>query len=212
LDKDKHDGYGPDSGRGKVGDQVTFETLVSVAVFAIPVVVFITLLILLWRRRQRRGGPLREAAQRLPSAGRQDMAGGEATPSAGTGTIVVPDVRVTLRRIEVALANGDMAGLALLYLDLARGHERLGNEDARMAALRSAAGYGALHGPRAAHAEARLALAEAAYLAGDLTSACEQWQMARTAYLEAGLKDGYARVEKRMRDNGCPTDWVLTDF
>lgn len=195
-----------------MGDQLTFETLVSVAVFAIPVVVFLTLLIMLWRWRQRRGGPLRGKAQRSPSAGRQDMAVGEATPSARAGTIAVPDVRLIARRIEVALANGEKAGLAMLYLDLARGHEQLGDEDARMTALRAAAGYGALHGPRAAHAEARLALAEAAYLAGDLTSACEQWQMARTAYREAGLKEEYARVEKRMRDNGCPTDWVLTDF
>ena len=47
---------------------------------------------------------------------------------------------------------------------------------------------------------------------GDLTSACEQWQIARTAYLESGDTDQHARIEKRMRDNGCPTDWVLTDF
>jgi len=57
-----------------------------------------------------------------------------------------------------------------------------------------------------------LELAEAAYLAGDLTTACEQWQLARTAYLEDGQMERHASIEKRMRANGCPTDWVLTDF
>jgi hypothetical protein len=81
-----------------------------------------------------------------------------------------------------------------------------------MSALRSAAGYGSLHGPPSAHGAARLALGEAAHLAGDLTSACEQWQMARTAFLEGGDTEQHDRIEKRMRENGCPTDWVLTDF
>jgi hypothetical protein len=55
-------------------------------------------------------------------------------------------------------------------------------------------------------------LAEAAYISGDLTSACEHWHLARGAYLASGQIEEHARVEKRMRDNGCPTDWVLTDF
>lgn len=117
-----------------------------------------------------------------------------------------------VRKIETAIAEGQKTSLAKLQLDLARAYERQGNVEARMAALRSAAGYGALHGPPSVHAAARLALGEAAYGAGDLTSACEQWQMARTAFLEAGDAEQHDRVEKRMRENGCPTDWVLTDF
>ncbi len=116
------------------------------------------------------------------------------------------------RKIETAVAAGQKTSLAQLHLDLARAHERQGNVDARMKALRSAAGYGALHGPPSVHAAARLALGEAAYGAGDLTSACEQWQMARSAFLDAGDAEQHDRVEKRMRENGCPTDWVLTDF
>lgn len=102
--------------------------------------------------------------------------------------------------------------LAPLFLEMARHHKAVGDEQAYLAALRSAAGLGAQHGPRAAHAEARLQLAEAAFDAGDLTGACEQWQMARDALRDDGQKDAHARVEQRMRDNGCPTDWVLTDF
>lgn len=102
--------------------------------------------------------------------------------------------------------------LAPLFLEMARHHKAVGDEASYLAALRSAAGLAAQHGPRAAHAEARLQLAEAAFDAGDLTGACEQWQIARDALHDDGQKEAHARVEQRMRDNGCPTDWVLTDF
>ena len=91
-------------------------------------------------------------------------------------------------------------------------HAEDGNEAARMTALRSAAGLAAQHGPRAAHADARLQLAEVAYLSGDLTSACEHWQIARTTLLDDGQKEASSKIDQRMRDTGCPTDWVLTDF
>ena len=122
------------------------------------------------------------------------------------------DSRNIGKRIDAALTGGNKEGLAALYFDLARCYAELGNENSRMSALRSAAAYGARHGPHASHAAARLELAEAAYLAGDLTTACEQWQLARTACLEGGQLELHASIEKRMRANGCPTDWVLTDF
>ena len=87
-----------------------------------------------------------------------------------------------------------------------------GEETAALNALRSAAGEAARHGPARVHAEARIELAEAAVRAGDPTSACEHWQMARMAFLEAGEKADGEKVDLRMRANGCPTDWVLTDF
>ena len=121
-------------------------------------------------------------------------------------------IESVMGRIKSLMAGGDRSGLAPLYLELASTHAQAGNEPARMTALRSAAGYGAQHGPKVAHAEARLALAEVAYAAGDLTSACEQWQLARTAFQEGGDAERYDAIDKRMRANGCPTDWVLTDF
>jgi hypothetical protein len=36
--------------------------------------------------------------------------------------------------------------------------------------------------------------------------------MARMAFLKDGQSERHASIEKRMRDNGCPTDWVLTGF
>jgi hypothetical protein len=206
-----------------VGDQATFEKLLSGAVFLIPLAVFLTLVVLLVRRArhpgrgrstsmpQDDGGPLQVLSR--PDARRAEPEASASPASAAASTVdETLSVDQIGKRIDAAVAAGDRMALAGLYLALARGHRREGNAAASMSALRSAAGYGALHGPRVVHAAARLELAEVAYEAGDLTSACEQWQLARTAFLDDGATAEHAAVEKRMRDNGCPTDWVLTDF
>ncbi|WP_045836020.1 hypothetical protein [Hyphomicrobium sp. 99] len=195
-----------------MADKATLETLLNAAVVAIPFTLLLTLIALFLARRSKRPNerssrlspsPLPVAAPITPSSPNEATA--EPPPR-------IEDIETLHSKIELALARGDKTALSGLYYDLALGYEHLGNADARMSALRSAAGYGSLHGPDAAHAAARLALGEAAQRAGDLTSACEQWQMARTAFLQAGETDQHERVEKRMRENGCPTDWVLTDF
>lgn len=117
-----------------------------------------------------------------------------------------------MQRLDASDTISQPAALAPLYLEMAALHGENGNESARMTALRSAAGLAAQHGPRAVHADARLQLAEVAYLSGDLTSACEHWQIARTTLLDDGQKDASSKIDQRMRDTGCPTDWVLTDF
>ncbi|MBS0233773.1 MAG: hypothetical protein JSR99_09830 [Proteobacteria bacterium] len=178
------------------------DVLLDVLVFVLPVAVLLTLLLLLSRRRRRARSPAPVHAVATPTRVAVEP---DRRP-------VIESVEVITGKIERAIANGEKASLAGLYLDLAHANERLSNGDARMSALRSAAGYGALHGPPSAHASARLALGEAAHQAGDLTSACEQWQMARAAFLESGDTEQHDRVETRMRENGCPTDWVLTDF
>jgi tetratricopeptide (TPR) repeat protein len=175
-------------------DQATSEMLLRVAVYALPATAILILLVAWLNSRRWRAGA-------KPSDRNEFVA---ARP--------VASVRDMRKRIEAALAAADNMALAGLYLDLARSYEKLGDGAARMEALRSAAGYGSLHGPHASHAAARLQLAEAAYDEGDLTGACEQWQMARSAFFEDGQVDEHERVDRRMRDNGCPTDWVLTDF
>lgn len=47
---------------------------------------------------------------------------------------------------------------------------------------------------------------------GDLTLACEHWQIARELYSQNVDMDKVKEVENLMRENGCPTDWVLNDF
>jgi hypothetical protein len=206
-----------------MGDKATLETLLSAAVFLIPIAVLLTVILLLARRRRpgarspdalpQETSPEPHQPQHAFSRTFAGVALQRPEQQAQTPFVSpVETVETILEKIETALARGEKTSLSGLYYELATGHERLGKAEARMAALRSAAGYGALHGPAAAHAAARLALGEAAHLAGDLTTACEQWQMARTAYFQAGETEHHARIEKRMRENGCPTDWVLTDF
>lgn len=115
-------------------------------------------------------------------------------------------------QIAAAMSAEQKTALAPLFLQLAVAHRAAGDANACLIALRSAAGYGALHGPVGAHAIARMELGEIALTAGDPIGACEQWQIARLAFHDDGQKDAFNRVDKRMRDNGCPTDWVLTDF
>jgi hypothetical protein len=179
-----------------VSEQTIFETLLSSVNFAIPIAVLATLAVLVIR-----GWMLRRAARNRDTIVQMH---GTVPPEENAATVV--------KRIDAAKASNDKTPLAGLYLALARAHEKTGDDEARMSALRSAAGCGALHGPHGSHALARLQLAEAAYASGDLTSACEQWHLARAAFLADGQTEEHARVDKRMRDNGCPTDWVLTDF
>ncbi len=182
----------------------SFDVLLDALLFALPVAAVLMLIGLLARRLRKTQRTSDAPVRAVDTGARRDIAPVRSAEIESVDTIT--------QKIETAIMSGEKTSLAGLYLDLAESNEKLGNGDARMSALRSAAGYGALHGPSSAHAAARLALGEAAHQAGDLTSACEQWQMARTAFLEGGDTEQHDRVEKRMRENGCPTDWVLTDF
>ncbi len=62
------------------------------------------------------------------------------------------------------------------------------------------------------HASARLELGDLMRAEGDLTSACEHWQIARQIYWDGNAIEELADVDRRMMANGCPTDWVLNDF
>lgn len=115
-------------------------------------------------------------------------------------------------RIRAAEANRQTSELAWLYLELSRQHQAENRDKDALEALGSAAGVAAKFGPKSVHAEARLELAEWAHKAGDLITACEHWQIARSALHEDGQAKASAGVDQIMRDNGCPTDWVLTDF
>jgi hypothetical protein len=67
-------------------------------------------------------------------------------------------------------------------------------------------------GSKPVHAQARLELGDIACASGDLTTACEHWQIARGLFFELKHKGTLDATEARMRQNGCPTDWVLNDF
>jgi hypothetical protein len=139
-----------------VGDLTKIETLLSVAVFAIPIAVFVTLVILLIRRRRRSAMPPPGQEARAPDRARPEAAPVAQPTVTQPPTVEVKGVPEIVKRIDAAIAAGQNSALAALYLDLAHGYEKLGNVEARLSALRSAAGCGSLHGPRSCHAAARL--------------------------------------------------------
>lgn len=61
-------------------------------------------------------------------------------------------------------------------------------------------------------AAARLELGDLARQDGDLITACEHWQIARGLFHDLKNKPRVKAIETRMREQGCPTDWVLNDF
>jgi len=114
-----------------------------------------------------------------------------------------------LRKAE---ASGEAERLPGLYLSLARCRLEEKNksdaEDLLRKSIRGAAGTQ----QKDIHARARLALGDLAHAGGDLTTACEHWQIARALFHELKQGRDHEAVETRMLRNGCPTDWVLTDF
>lgn len=130
-----------------------------------------------------------------------------ATPSPG------PDREgVLLSAIEAAKAADDDLVFSSLSVELAR--LLIARSASQQAAqhLQSAALAARRSNLPQAHAAARIELAELAYRDGDLTSACEHWQMAKLMFHETGRRFDRDRIAEVMRQHRCPTDWVLTNF
>lgn len=115
-------------------------------------------------------------------------------------------------RIAAAEAASDNAALARHYLGFARDEIARGESQAAAEHLRASVGTAARNRDAAVHAEARLELAELARVAGDLTTACEHWQIARALFFEIKEQTSVGETERLMQKHGCPTDWVLNDF
>lgn len=189
-----------------VFDVAAPELLLRVSILLIPILVLAVLFTLYYYHRQT---AVRGKA-RVPER-TEPLTLIKGTEPAPPGSAVnAESIHSIEKRLEAALASGE--GAAEVYLELGRARMLAGADSAALDALRSAAGLAARSGPASVHAEARIELAEAAIRAGDPTSACEHWQMARMAYIESGNKEHGDKVDQRMRANGCPTDWVLTDF
>jgi tetratricopeptide (TPR) repeat protein len=136
--------------------------------------------------------------------------------------------RLQLSEPRVSLVGLDAAELTLLLQDAEKSsaHERLPPLYLSLAQCRLAEGEAAeaeellrksirgAAGPRYRdiHAKARVVLGDIAHANGDLTTACEHWQIARALFHELRQTRDHSAVEARMLKNGCPTDWVLTDF
>jgi tetratricopeptide (TPR) repeat protein len=143
---------------------------------------------------------------------RRSAAVAPASPGAQPEAATRPDSAALAAAVAEAEAAGQPDRLPGLYLSLARCHLQSGQtSDAEHLLLKSI--RGAANGRhKGVHAQARLALGDLAHASGDPTTACEHWQIARALFHELKQPRDHEAAETRMLRNGCPTDWVLTDF
>jgi hypothetical protein len=139
-----------------------------------------------------------------------------ATPASARPAAPEPEVKVDPAVLLAAVHEAETAGqrdrLPGLFLSLAHCRLETGdNADAEELLRKCILGAGAAR-HKATHAKARLALGDLAHAGGDPTTACEHWQIARALFHELKQLADHAVAEQRMLRNGCPTDWVLTDF
>lgn len=117
-----------------------------------------------------------------------------------------------IRSLEVAEADNDAVrltqdGVALARLLIGRG----GQTEAK--ALLTKTVIVAMRGKLAPeHAAARIELADIARHEGDMTTACEHWQLAKQLFHDLDRKADAQKMGDNLRLNRCPTDWFLTQF
>jgi hypothetical protein len=157
---------------------------------------FALIIFLAIRRRQRRA--------RAPTAA--DVS--RAEPAVPTGL----DVAALTAAVSEAQSSGQLRRLPGLYLSLAHWRAEAGDVAAAEDLLRKSIHGAAEAGMGETHARARVALGDIALTAGDRATACEHWQIARGLFYDLKKTREHQDVEGRMLKNGCPTDWVLTDF
>jgi hypothetical protein len=200
-----------------VSEMLQSEALLRVIILIVPLLVLFVLLSVLMARKQAKRQHVLSAYAKPADVQRETIQEtatpmNSMTPYVSARALARDEIVAIERQIAEANASGKHNVMAAMYLELAAQNRALGLDKEAQSALRSAAGIGAQHGPGSVHAAARIALAEAALENGDLTTACEQWQLARTAFQRDGNAAEADGIDKRMRANGCPTDWVLTDF
>jgi tetratricopeptide (TPR) repeat protein len=125
---------------------------------------------------------------------------------------VQPDGKALAGAVRDAETAGRSKELPALYLSLARCRIEVGNTADAAELLRKCILGAAVAQQKDVHASARLVLGDLAHGSGDLTTACEHWQIARALFHELKRRGEHDEAEQRMLRNGCPTDWVLTDF
>jgi tetratricopeptide (TPR) repeat protein len=187
-----------------MGNRIELTGLAGLVAIALPLAAMAMTIILLQRRR-----PADKSGREPPSAGPRSAAAAPA-PAAVAGRVARPSPHDD--EIARAEAAGDEAALAGLYLALARERTVVGEIAAAADLLRRSIRFASLQKLHETHGRARLELGDLERMSGDLTSACEHWQIARK--LASDLRDAalLRAAEERMQRHGCPTDWVLNEF
>lgn len=206
------------------GETTAITGLVAWIALTLPFAALLTAILLAMRRRSGPGEPQRRApvtgrygapvapgpdrtGRAAPVSGRTPAPAGRPAPSprdAGEGEL--------RRLLALAEHRDDQPAIAELSLALARCLQMSGEERAAGDCLRRTVRIARSLDDKRLHAEARLKLGDQAAASGDLTTACEHWQMARALFSELGETAKVAVADTHMRNHGCPTDWVLNDF
>lgn len=143
---------------------------------------------------------------RAPAVARAQAA---PAPAVSASAPAAADFADAIARSEAGANNTE---LAHLYIKQATAYVAAGQKDEAASRLRDAIRVAALNRLTEPHALARLELGDLYLSNGDPTTACEQWQIARNLFHDLSRPADRDGVDKRMLSNGCPTDWVLTDF
>ena len=186
----------------------------NVALVGITVAaVLVTLILLVIRNRQasrRRSRP--DRAEPPPRAPEQEEIAQPAAQVLPVAQLISDDGPALIAAVKEAEAEGADARLAGLYLSLAQRHLDDGQAHDAAELMRKSIRAAAASGQKVTHAKARVALGDLVQVSGDPATACEHWQIARTLFHELGQRGDFDAVDARMLRNGCPSDWVLTDF
>lgn len=169
------------------------------------------------RGRRQRTREQTAAAVAVP-LGAQKLAGLEEAPSPAALGLKDAGRRPEIERPEIerpaapVVVIDPVAAAAQRILDEARQTLAAGKLRPAAELLRETVRMASKANLPVVHAAARLELAEIARIDGDLTTACEHWQIARGLYHDTKLLAERDEISERMRDHRCPTDWVLTNF
>ncbi|MFA5901348.1 MAG: hypothetical protein WC829_19775 [Hyphomicrobium sp.] len=182
---------------------------------AVMAALLFTLIGLALRRRKRHSHRLAAAPtdQPLQTAARQPAESIAPLAPVGIAQISAIDGTSLLAAIDEASAESATSGrLPGLYLSLAQWQIDSGETRAAEEVLRKCIRSATTAGLKDTHAKARVWLGDLVQASGDPATACEHWQIARQLFHELRQTKEFAAVDARILRNGCPTDWVLTDF
>lgn len=177
----------------------------------VPVVVLVIVIVRVYRRQPppvSRPKPEADVLRTVPDG----SAARPAVDHEAETAIGKPEPVDWVLRIRSAEAGNDPSAVAELYLSFARSEIAAGRRGTAAEHLRASVGAAARSRNASVQAQARLELAELAREAGDLTTACEHWQIARALFHDLKREAERAETESLMLKHGCPTDWVLNDF
>ena len=191
--------------------------LPALLALSLPILALVTAMALALRRvAMRRGGTERVTGRYGAPVQKSKPEAGPAPPAAPVEPSAEAPKAAKPAELAERIKNAEQksadAALAPLYLELARLQAATGADREAADTLRKCIRLAAKLGQKETHAGARLELGDLAHAEGDLTTACEHWQIARGLYHDLKSDAALAAAEKRMRGNGCPTDWVLNDF